>query len=58
MRASGDSAKKMLVSESCAHLKHELITDARVSTVGSIDWPPRVCAKVTLQVTLEMLWTY
>jgi hypothetical protein len=37
MRASSDSAKKMLVSERCAHLKYELITDARVSNVGSID---------------------
>ena len=43
MRASSDSANKLLVSERCAHLKYELITDARVSTVGSIDWPPRVC---------------
>jgi hypothetical protein len=58
MRASSDSAEKMLVSERCAHLKYELITDARVSTVGSIDWPPRVCAKVTWQVTLEVLSTY
>ncbi len=58
MCAFSDSAKTMLVSERCAHLRYELIIDARVSTVGSIDWPPRVCDKVTWQVTLEMLWTY
>ncbi len=31
MRASSDSAKTILVSERCAHLKYELITDACVS---------------------------
>jgi len=53
-----ESRHLLAYCERCAHLKYELITDARVSTVGSIDWSPRVCAKVTWQVTLEVLSTY
>ncbi len=52
--------KKMFASEWCTHLKYTCITDACVSAIGvsSIDWPLHVCAKVTGQVTLEMLWIY
>ncbi len=45
---------KMLASEICTHLKYVCITNAYVG-VSSIDWPPRVCAKVTGKVMVGML---